>query len=230
MANLKSIKKRSLVDVVEEKLWEFLSESDLDRGDSLPKETEIAKKLDVSRNIVREALSRLRMLGLIESKKKKGMILSEPELFNGFERIVEPKFLSFQKIKDLIEFRFVIEMGLPNLLYRHRNQIDFDQLRQVAKKYKNATTKQERIKFDTEFHALLYKASGNKTLIRFITLLTPILEFQANHEKEKIAPMSHDELVQILEHGNKSEFCSAMEKHLENKIDQLEDLKNEATN
>jgi DNA-binding FadR family transcriptional regulator len=225
MANLKSIQKKSLVDVVEEKLWDYLSKSDFNKGDSLPKETEIAKQLDVSRNIVREALSRLRMLGLIESKKKKGMTLSEPQLFKGFEKIAEPKFLSLEKIKELIEFRFILEMGLPNLLYRHKDKIDFDELESVARKYQQAETQEERIKYDSKFHGLLYKASGNKTLTRFITLLDPILEFQARNEKQIDSPMPHQEMVQILKNGTKDEFCSAMEKHLKNKINQLEELK-----
>ncbi len=221
---LKSLEQRPLVDIVEEKLREFLSNGNFSPGDQLPKEQEIADKLEVSRNIVREALSRLRMLGLIESKKKKGMILSEPMLFNGFERVAHAHFFSDEKIKELLEFRFILEMGLPDLLYRKQKNIDFNLLEKLAAKYENADSDRDRIKFDRQFHEELYKATENETILRFVTILTPILEFQAKTETgKKRSLMPHTELVEVLRNGSKTQFRNAMEKHLKNKIDQIED-------
>ncbi|MBN2279313.1 MAG: FadR family transcriptional regulator [Candidatus Marinimicrobia bacterium] len=222
---LKSLDQKPLVDIVEEKLCEYLSSGKYYTGDQLPKEQEIAEQLKVSRNIVREALSRLRMLGLIESRKKKGMVLSEPQLFNGFERIAHARFFSDKKIKELLEFRYVLEMGLPELLYRNQENIDFERLEDLAGQYEKATTSKERIQFDREFHATLYKATNNETIIRFVTILTPVLEFQAKTENSESAiPLSHAELVKILKSGTKNQFRNAMEKHLKNKIEQLKDF------
>ena len=166
------------------------------------------------------------MIGLVESRKKKGMILAEPELFNGFERAASAQFFSEKKLKELLEFRFILEMGLPDLLYRKKGNINFELLEELANKYETAKSDELRVKYDREFHAELYRATKNETIHRFVTILTPILEFQASTEGDKKnSPMSHTDLVNVLKTGSKTQFRNAMEKHLKNKIDQIKELK-----
>jgi DNA-binding FadR family transcriptional regulator len=72
--NLKSIDTSTLVDKVEAKLVALLKERKLKVGDSIPKEMELAETLGVSRTVIREALLRMRMLGLIDSKRRRAQI------------------------------------------------------------------------------------------------------------------------------------------------------------
>jgi len=55
----------SLVDKVEARLVELLQQRKLKVGDVIPKEMELADTLGVSRTVIREALLRLRVVGLI---------------------------------------------------------------------------------------------------------------------------------------------------------------------
>lgn len=55
----------TLVDVVEEKLLQYLKDNDYCIGCTVPNEMELASSLGVARSVVREALSRLKMIGLI---------------------------------------------------------------------------------------------------------------------------------------------------------------------
>lgn len=71
----------SLVDRVENRLVELLRERKLAVGDTIPKEMELAEVLGVSRTVIREALTRLRKMGLIESRKKRGSIITSPDIF-----------------------------------------------------------------------------------------------------------------------------------------------------
>jgi len=85
--DLGKIAHKTMADIVEIRLREFLKKKSFKPGDALPKELELAESLGVSRNVVREALSRLRMLGMVETKKKRGMILSRPgRIFSGHSR------------------------------------------------------------------------------------------------------------------------------------------------
>ena len=56
----------SLVDKVEARRVELLQHRKLKVGDIIPKEVELAELLGVSRTVIREALLRFRVMGLIE--------------------------------------------------------------------------------------------------------------------------------------------------------------------
>src|SRR5574339_1155479 len=92
--SLRSIDTSSLVDRVESSLVELLQQRKLKVGDTIPKEIELAEALGVSRTVIREALLRLRLMGLIESKKKKGAVITSPDLFGNLGKSMNPHILS----------------------------------------------------------------------------------------------------------------------------------------
>ena len=114
MAKTKTIKKikpldnLSLVDKVELRLVAFIKENNLVPGDAFPKELELVESLGVSRTVVREASLRLRTLGIIESKKHRGMILTQPDFIDNFERVLDPKLLGNETLKNLFELRLIL--------------------------------------------------------------------------------------------------------------------------
>ena len=73
--NFKLLDTSSLVDRVEGNLVALLQNRKLKVGDAIPKEIELAETLGVSRTVIREALSRLKMMGLIETKKKNRQLI-----------------------------------------------------------------------------------------------------------------------------------------------------------
>src|SRR5690606_10244020 len=112
--------------------------------------------LGVSRNVVREALSRLRMLGLIDSKKRRGMILTQPDVMKGLQRILHPNILDENTRKQLFELRLVLEVGLGDLLFKRKTPEHLRLLRQIVDRERKATTKIERIRCEFDFHSTLY--------------------------------------------------------------------------
>ena len=69
LTRLKPVDNLSQVDKIEIRLEEYLKNENFNPGDLLPKETDLAQAMGVSRTAVREAISRFRMLGIIESRK-----------------------------------------------------------------------------------------------------------------------------------------------------------------
>ena len=105
---LTAIEKTNLVERVEQKLLDLIRKNRLTVGDSLPPELELTQGLGVSRSVVREALSRLRMLGLLESRKKRGMVIAEPDVFGGCRQILDTAFLHAHTQRDLFEMRLML--------------------------------------------------------------------------------------------------------------------------
>ena len=192
-------------------------------GDAIPKELEIASDLEVSRTVVREALLRLRTLGIVDSKKHRGMILKEPDLLLNLERIMNPTMLSNKVLKDIFELRLVLEVGMADLLFEKINSQDLVELEQIVNESEMQNGHNQTIfssKFEIQFHGKLYKISGNKTLLRFQSMLFPVFEFvSTNHFDEPYdypnGFVSHRDLFEILKNGSPETFSNAMRRHLE---------------
>ena len=225
----KPVKTISLADQVEANLIEFLKGNNFKAGDPLPKEIELAEYLGVSRNIVREALSRLRMLGMIESKKRKGMVLSEPDLLSGVERVLYPNILSDESMKDIFELRLVLEVGMGDLIYARLQENDIKDLEEIATEEANdPQTDQLKVRLNHEiaFHSKLYEMTGNDTLKRFQSMLLPVFHYMMEIEsklglKPESGKISHLDLIETLRSGSPTDFRKNIREHLNPHYDRL---------
>jgi GntR family transcriptional repressor for pyruvate dehydrogenase complex len=212
----------TMADVVEVRLREYFKKKSFKPGDALPKELELAAALGVSRNVVREALSRLRMLGMIESKKKRGMILASPDILGAFERVLDPLIITEETLQDLFELRLVLEMGLADVLLINLTDQNLQELETIATSEVKDSEQTFRIKNEIAFHGKLYEIAGNQTLKRFQNMLLPVFGFVLKLEKELISgKVSHLDLVHLLKAGDKDDFRQGMYEHLKPHFDRL---------
>lgn len=219
--DLERISTKTMADVVEVKLRDYLKKKSFKPGDALPKELELAEALGVSRNVVREALSRLRMLGMIETRKKRGMVLAQPDILGAFERVLDPLIIDQDTLQDIFELRLVLETGLADLIYINKTKEDIDELEAIARK-EVVTDDTFRIKNEIAFHGKLYEMTGNSTLKRFQIMLLPIFAYVITLEKKPTrGTVSHLDLVALLRKGNKEAFRKGMLAHLQPHFDRL---------
>jgi GntR family transcriptional repressor for pyruvate dehydrogenase complex len=218
--NLGVMKSNTMADVVEAQLRAYLKKMSFKPGDALPKETELADALGVSRNVVREALSRLRMLGMIETRKRRGMVLVSPDILQAFERVLDPPIIDDATLEDIFELRLVIEMGLADLLFVRMKPADIKELEAIADN--EVVHKSFQVKNEIAFHGKLYDMTGNATLKRFQIMLLPVFAHVTTHVDKHISgKVSHKDLVKILKKGSKEEFKKAMYEHLKPHFDRL---------
>ncbi len=223
---IKPLAAQTMADRVEESLGNYFREKGFKPGDVLPRELELAAALGVSRNVVREALSRFKMLGIIESKKKRGMVLAMPDVTVAFEKVTDPYLLDKSSKNDLFELRLILELGMTDILFLRKNDRYLKELEEIIARENNAESEVERILCDVEFHRVLYKMSGNETLLRFQKLLLPVfehvMEYEAKHGKVDRGDISHQDLLDILKNGTSVEFREAMTRHLEPHLKHVE--------
>jgi GntR family transcriptional repressor for pyruvate dehydrogenase complex len=213
---LSPVSNLSMTDRVENSLRQYFEDNKFKPGDPLPNEMEMATQLNVSRNVVREALSRLRMLGMIEARPRRGMVMAQPDLLAGIEKVLNPMILSKDNLKDIFEMRLILEMGVSEFLFARKTKAQIQELEEIVARQQNddALTIEEEV----AFHGKLYEMAGNDTFARFQNLLIPVF----NHvfsEKFKMKteipdPVTHHDLIRILKTGSSDEFRQAMYKHL----------------
>ena len=218
---IEPISTKTMAEVVEVKLREYFRKRSFKPGDALPTEVELAQALGVSRNVVREALSRFRMLGIVETKKKRGMVMSNPDILGSFEKVLDPLIIDDATLQDIFELRLVLEMGLADLLYIRKTDKAIADLERIAREEETDTN--FRVQNEIAFHGKLYEMTKNDTLKRFQTMLLPIFAYVITQEKKPIrGKVSHIDLVNILKNGTKEDFKKGMLAHLQPHFNRLQ--------
>ncbi|MFI5192670.1 MAG: FadR/GntR family transcriptional regulator [Chitinophagales bacterium] len=225
--SIKSIDTSSLVDRVEMNLIELFNDKNLKAGDSIPKEMELVEALQVSRTVIREALLRLRMMGMIESKKKKGAVITNPDLVSILQKSMNPRILDDNTLREIFEMRLSLEIGMADFLFNRVTRNDIKDLRKIV------VTEPPQPQFhlfnisqEIAFHGRLYEITRNETLKNFQKMLLPVFDYVHHSGLLKKQPMlkqfvSHSELVDILENGTPEKFRNGMRMHLENHFARL---------
>src|SRR5690606_11174737 len=92
---LKKVDRVSVADAVIEQLVDLIKRGELQPGDRVPGELELASELGVGRTTIREALKALQYMGLIE-RDHEGTVVSESALQKAFDRVIQVGVLTSQ--------------------------------------------------------------------------------------------------------------------------------------
>lgn len=224
---LSAIDNSSLVDKVEVNMLNLFMSRELKPGDSIPKEVELAEAMGVSRTVIRESLTRLRTMGLIETKKKKGTVIKSPDITSLLEKSLIPHILDESTLRDAFEMRLIVEVGMADMVVRRATDTDIEELMEIVK---HEGLPDAHVLFDIDyeikFHGKLYEITGNNTLKGFQKLLLPIYNYIYSSGMLKLPPKhthftSHRQLVEILKKRDANAFREGMRGHLENHFSRI---------
>lgn len=223
--NTKGLKSITLVDQVEQKILEYIKNNKLVPGDTIPNETELADSLDVGRSVIREALSRLRMLEMIESRTRRGMVLREPGLMNSLNKIVNPYLLGEDAILNLLGLRIALETGITDIIFNNITEEDIKELEDIIKVQKVLVGNKLTIKSELAFHTKLYLICRNEVIQNVLTIILPLFSFLNEHFDEFIPfnekfsktrkLVRHEDLLVYLKNGDRDGYRVAIVRHLE---------------
>ena len=212
----------TLVDQVEDSLLNYFREHDLRIGDSIPNELDLAAALGVARSVLREALSRLKMMGMIETRTRKGMILTEPSILGGMKRVVDPRILSEDSLFDILGFRIALEIGICSDLFRNITPEDIVELEEIVRL--GIENNEYAPISEFTFHAKLYEITGNKTIREFQEIIHPVMVFVKDKFKRFLEPINvemkkngdlvtHADLLEYIKKNDEAGYRDALERH-----------------
>jgi len=232
---LEPLSQNQLADAVERQILRYIREQGYRPGEPLPRETDLAEQLGVSRNVVREALSRLRMIGLVESRKRRGMVLGRPDLFRGLARVIDAAAFSKEDAAALAELRLATEMGIADLVYARRTPDLLKRLEACVLADEEAVDFDAHIAADIAFHQELFRATCNPLLEQLQGLLEPFFrERRRSIEAAGIQPRykgthPHRLLLDALRDGTSDDFRNALHRHLSVQLQAMGITKGDAT-
>ena len=220
-----SLTTTTLADQAEKKIIEYITENELVPGNSLPNEMQFSEMMGISRSVVREAMSRLRMLGLVQSRTKRGMVITEPPLLNGFKKVLVPNLLSTDTLKEIMGMRISLEIGLADFLFANLQDNDLDELEQIVSRQQVIGINNLSIEDEMQFHTKIYEIAGNDFILQLDTIMHPIFEFaKQNYEnyflpvnkqlKESGKSVNHSDLLFFMKSRDKEGYRKAIKMHL----------------
>ncbi|MET0541680.1 MAG: FadR/GntR family transcriptional regulator [Variovorax sp.] len=130
-------------------------------GDKLPTESEIMLAYGVSRTVVREALSRLKAGGLVETRHGIGTFVLQPRAGGVFQ--LEPGELAASvDVLAVLELRISLETESAGLAAGRRTQDQLMAMRQALDDFEhNVTVAGDTVAPDFRFHLQIAQATGN---------------------------------------------------------------------
>lgn len=209
-------KELTLVETIQQRILEFITKEGYQSNLVLPKENELADTLGVSRVVVREALSSLRALGFLETKKKKGTILVSPQPFGVMEVIINSGALDESSVRDLYELRLMLEIGSADFIFERKDEKSMAMLLKLVDEEDICEDAKRLVEIDIEFHSILYRMANSRSLSNFQSLIGKIFTLYPQRPKNwrQQEIITHRSLYRILQNGNPDAFRSAMRLHL----------------
>jgi GntR family transcriptional repressor for pyruvate dehydrogenase complex len=144
-------------------------------GQRLPTEAALVRRFGVSRTVVREALSRLKTLGLVESRQGSGAYVREPAK-RADERLVLTPDGSVAAVLQMVEVRRALEAEAAALAAARRSAQSLRQIHGALKAIERAVAAGgDGVAEDVAFHAAIAQAANNPFLLATLAYLNQFL-------------------------------------------------------
>lgn len=218
---IQPVEKTKLSQKITRTFLEKLSDGELKPGQKLPTEMELASSFNVSRNVVRESLKTLELLGIAESKPAKGTFITS----NADENLFQYEFWSTLKhntcILELFEARLAVEPELAYLAALRRTDEDLNKMREFLDGKTSAEYDSYSDFFDSTytFHLLVAKASKNNIMENFLKNIysqikqQDVLQFSVDHSISK-NQSSHEKILQQIRQRQPEKAKALMLEHI----------------
>ena len=198
-------KKLSLHEDILRQMLQAIKDGEFASGEKLPREIDLAKQFQVSRNCVREAMKTLGWLGIISSVSGHGTFVTEHAQNKIFNTELLQYLTENSSFLELIETRIFIEPYIAFLAALRAKDEDIEALRQILEESKNLKAESAGIDVAPvrEFHDKLAEIAGNKIMIKILNSIKSEIDAQRNSYTDIPKPTWKDMLrchTQIFEH------------------------------
>jgi GntR family transcriptional repressor for pyruvate dehydrogenase complex len=219
-----------LPDQVAEIIEQEIQKENWRPGDKLPSEAALSRQFGVSRSVVREALSRLKYEGLLDSHQGKGIIVVGTSGRRSF-RLQDIQKLDSNDLSQLYELRTILDSAAAAMAARRSSRKQLQQLKTALRQMSIAIQEDtDGTVPDFEFHKGIAEASGNTHLNALIQFLNDKIE-QVIHAARRHSRMrpglpaeaqaEHEAIYRALVDKNPEKARQAALTHLQNAAKRL---------
>ena len=206
---------------------------ELKLNDKIPTEREIAEKLGVSRNSIREVMHMLEITGLIECLQGSGNYVRCDPMEYMMKSVNMVMALMEIDYSEIFHIRTGYEYAAIRLAIDAATAEELEELHQILLQMDQPMSSKESAKLDVKFHHTLVSASHNRMLILYNSMLDKLMgefienfrtKILMNRMRAELLRRSHWGIYNALIKKDLPEAMKAFDKHFRLVEDQLQKL------
>ncbi len=211
----------ALTDQAIIKIKDLILTGEFQAGAKLPPERELAQKLGLSRNSLREAVRALTLIGVLDTRVGDGTYVTSLDadlLMTGMGFVGE--LLDSKTLLEAHQVRRVLEPFATGLAATRLSEGDFAELADILERMERADTTQAFIDADNDFHRVINSAAGNATLASLIHNLSGgmmrarLWRTATEHDAVDVTRRRHRDIYEALRAGDAGRASAADLIHL----------------
>lgn len=222
---------RSLSDQVAQQLAAEVAKGRFAPACKLPTQAELAEQFQVSRTVVREAVSRLQSQGLVEARQGSGVYVCATAPLASL-RFAAHHAASREAVIQMVELRRALESEVAALAARRRKATDLKSIKQALAALERAVKDGgDGVAQDVQLHRCIAAAAGNPFLISTLDYLSQYLHGATQVTRANEARRAdfsaqvraeHQAIVVAIEASDADRARRAAARHMDNAIARIE--------
>lgn len=150
------------------KIRQRIQSERLTDGSFFMTEAQLAAEYGASRTVTREAVSRLQALGILEGRKRKGLIVRCPDPLQLFRNSLPSLLTSPDDWRDLAQLRYALEVGAIELAIRSATEEQIERLARIEQQLEQSVlhdaASARTVELDVMFHSLILEMTGSRLI------------------------------------------------------------------
>ncbi len=159
----------AITDEAIEKIKEMIVSGELRPGDRLPREADLAGRLGLSRNSLREAVKALSLIHVLDVRQGDGTYVTSLEpsvLLDALGFVID--FHRDDTVLEFLEVRRILEPAATAMAAVRMTSDDVAALRALLAELPSEPSVEELVANDLEFHRRIARGSGNQVLCSLV--------------------------------------------------------------
>ncbi len=221
----KKVKKVRVFEEIVEQLKDYFANSDLQPGDRLPSERDLAEQFNCSRVSVRQALTVLEAQGLLVRKVGGGTYKADDEHYK-LSQLMSLLRTEAKDINEPLEVRKLMDPQIVMLAAQRATKKDIEAMRDCLRRQAEKIEAGELIvEEDSEFHLLIAQAAKNGIIVKLVEAIHDLT--WETREKSIMAEQGgkrslegHYPILEAIENNDPDAAYEAMTRHV-NEVQEL---------
>jgi len=219
------IKAKKIYEEIVEQIRGMITRGELKPGNRLPPERDMAEFLGVSRASVREALTALETIGILDIRPGEGTFVkrtSDSETFGSLTLL-----LSVEQTPEvqMMEVRRILETESAALAAKRATDADLQKIEESLLVMKTAETISDAVDADVRFHFAIAEATKNSVLLRIMNTVADLMHHTFRQDRENLYAnpalgarvlSEHEAILKALQARNPDEAWAKMLEHINN--------------